>query len=253
MSLKNRKKFFEGLAKARVLGFSSFRRLYPSAVSVKATADGDCTLIINSARYDVENGKTLFIKERILAGTEIRVEKKQSTVTTTTTETVTTTTTDDQSFDYAGMADPPTPPAGYSWVLIGEDIEGYTPDDERYTYNSYELQNVDEETCGFFYKMLTWDAGYDARSTGNWSVEITTTEEVEVTTTTRVYKALSVSFVFSFPEQSITVSGGDSSDKQGRIRFLIPLPSPFAYSVPIRSAFDLDTSTRGVSAYPDCR
>ena len=254
MSIKNRKKLFEGLARISVLGFFSFQRLYPKAINASITADDNCSVVIGSKRFDVEKGKPLSINATILSGSEIRAEKKQATVTETHTEEQTTTTNDEQDFEYAGTQDPPEAPDGYTWVYYGEIVEsenGYT-----YTYETYILEDGNGYSSGFFDKLISWDFGApNPRSSGYWNVTITTTETVEVTTTKKVYKPLKVSFVFSFdsPSQSMTVNGADGTDKQAFIRFLVPLPSPFAYSEPIQSAFGLDTSTRGVSSYPDCR
>lgn len=64
---------------------------------------------------------------------------------------------------------------------------------------------------------------------------------------------LSISIRFDFGSETLTVSGADSTDKQCLMYCLVPLPSPYRYSSPIKTRFSLDTSTAGISAYPDCR
>jgi len=145
VSILNRKKLFEGLARIKVLGFFSFQRLYPQASKVIVNASADCVFVIGGKTTRVPAGERKEITSGAHAGDRVVVTKKKDTL------------------------------------------------------------------------------------------------------------PLSFTAEFEFEEGSLSVSGADTTDKQARITFIVPLPRPWDYAKPINDAFGLDTSTSGVSSYPDCR
>lgn len=46
---------------------------------------------------------------------------------------------------------------------------------------------------------------------------------------------------------------GRLNENDVKCQFLVPLPTPYRYSTPIKSALGLQSDTLGVSGYPDCR
>lgn len=58
---------------------------------------------------------------------------------------------------------------------------------------------------------------------------------------------------FRYDNGGIATVRGRLNDNDNQCRFLVPLPTPYKYSTPIRGVLGLRSDTLGVSGYPDCR